>query len=781
VTTATLLLTCLLLVAPGNAPGHLKNPGFETATAVDGWDVITYGAKAEVVVDGHDPHEGRQALRITASDPSDTALGQEITLEGGGWYRFQGWVRTRGLDPMGAPVCGSYQIQRPGGQSVLASGTSLGGDHGWTAVPIVFQAPPDGRVRVAVFFVGYGKGRGTAWFDGLTLEPVDPAQSPAVITREPLRPGRIEPGQYGQFVEYLCDLVPSMWADKLCDGNFEGLSPYKFVYLKETDFRERPWYPTGATNRATFERDAATKVNGDTSYRVATVGDTPCTVGIAQTGLAIEKGVGCRLGIHLKQRGIAGPVRVRLHHEGMEYASCELRPTGEWDKYSARHVPSVTDDRATMTVEFRGPGTLWLDAASLMPEDAVDGWRRDVVEAVRALKPTVIRFGGSTLDDPNLGDFEWHDTVGDPTHRRPFRAWGGLQPTGPGLEEFVRFCRHVNAEPLLCVRSTKRTPEDAAKQVEYFNGATSTPMGALRARNGCPDPYRVRYWQVGNEQGGADYEARLPAFCQAMKRVDPTIKLLSSFPTPGVVDRAGAWLDFVAPHHYGCENLPAMEADLENIRRLLTEHAPGRPIKVAVTEWNTTAGDAGPRRAMLWTLANALACSRYHNLLHRQCDLVTIANRSNLINSFCSGCIQVDNHRLYVTPTYHAQKLYATLAGDRPLRIDSALPSSAAPDLSATLAADGRSVVVFAVNDGLTPLDRTLDLGAFGGAARDVEVWTLTDAKAAGEPDVTNSFAQPERVAPRRSIVQAASPRFAFRFPALSLTVLRWPLPDAKK
>ena len=63
---------------------------------------------------------------------------------------------------------------------------------------------------------------------------------------------------------------------------------------------------------------------------------------------------------------------------------------------------------------------------------------------------------------------------------------------------------------------------------------------------------------------------------------------------------------------------------------------------------------------MLWTLENALWCSRYHNLMQRHADLVTIANRSNLINSFCSGIIQTDNHRLYKTPTYYAQQLYAT-------------------------------------------------------------------------------------------------------------------------
>ena len=118
------------------------------------------------------------------------------------------------------------------------------------------------------------------------------------------------------------------------------------------------------------------------------------------------------------------------------------------------------------------------------------------------MRPGIIRFGGSTLDDPNLGEFEWRDTIGDPDHRRPFRAWGGLQPTGPGLEEFVQFCRMVDAEPLICVRFSRRDPKDAAELVQYLNGAVDTPMGALRAKNGHPEPYRVKFWQVGNERSG---------------------------------------------------------------------------------------------------------------------------------------------------------------------------------------------------------------------------------------------------------------------------------------
>src|SRR4051812_47272885 len=88
-----------------------------------------------------------------------------------------------------------------------------------------------------------------------------PASAEVVkVTREPLVDGRISPFQYGQFVEYLCDLVPAMWAEKLYDGSFEGLTPYGFVYLKDKDFKEQPWYPSGATNRAAVSSDRETKV-----------------------------------------------------------------------------------------------------------------------------------------------------------------------------------------------------------------------------------------------------------------------------------------------------------------------------------------------------------------------------------------------------------------------------------------------------------------------------------------------------------------------------------------
>jgi alpha-N-arabinofuranosidase len=767
------LIVALLLTACSAALAQqpaISNGGFESAEPHAGWTVHVYGAQSSVAEDARVEHGGLKSLRISADSPSDTALGQEISLRARRFYRLTGWVRTRGLNPMGAPVFGTFQVQKPGGAGVIASGKNHAGDNEWTEVAIPFQAPADGRTRIAIFFVGYGRGTGAAWFDDIRIEPMNLDNSPLRITRKPLHAGRISPLQYGQFIEYLCDLVPGMWAEKLYDGGFEGFSPYKFVYLKETDFREKPWVPSGATNRAVFAPDRSTKVNGEASQRIEVAGGAPCTVGIEQSGISVNKGVACRFSVWMKEAGIRGPVTARLHKNGRTLAAASVSPNGEWKKLSAEMRPAETATDCTLTIAFRGPGTLWLDNASLMPADSVGGWRRDVVEALRLLKPGVIRFGGSALDDPNLGDFRWRDSIGDPDHRPPFRAWGGLQQAGAGLEEIVQLCRAVGSEPLICVRFSRSTPEEAAAEVEYFNGPAASPMGALRARNGHPKPYGIRFWQVGNEVGGPEYEAKLPAFCAAMKRADPSIQLLSSFPTAGVLRGAGNLLDFVCPHQYGVADLAGTENELEAVRRLIG----GGRARVAVTEWNTTAGDAGPRRAMLWTLENALACARYQNLLHRESDLVEIANRSNLTNSFCSGIIQTDRSRLYKTPTYYMQMLYANLAGDIPLRIDSDAPPNLGLDVSATLNRFG-DVVLFAVNPSLEPITRPLDFTGFGKAGRSAEVWTLADKRHAGEPDATNSFDDPERVAPVHSALPPTSARFAYKFPPLSLTVIRWP------
>lgn len=762
-------VSCGQDLAPASSP--ITNADFESGT--DAWSIHVYGAKPKIDADATIKHQGKQSLRISAEELSDSALGQEFLLKAGHWYRFQGWVRTRDLTTNTATVLGTFQIQMPGGNGVIASGANHQGTTDWSPVTIDFEAPAGGLTRVAVFLTGYGTGTGTAWFDDLSLQEIDPARVPLRMTRTPL-PGKIHPFQYGQFVEYLCDLIPSMWAEKLCDGSFEGLTPYKVAFIRQTDFRERPWYPYGAVNRADYSLDRDQHVSGETSQRVQANAGASGRVGVVQDGIAVDHQIPCDFSVFLRQTGIEGPVTIRLLQEEQELAAVTFEPTADWAKYRSRLVPNKSAANVRLSITFSGPGTLWIDNASLMPIDNVGGWRADVVAATRLLKPGIIRFGGSALDDVTLGEFEWRDTIGNVDRRRPFRAWGGLQPTGPGLEEIVQFCRLVDAEPLICVRFSQRKPQDAAEQVEYFNGSIETPLGQLRAKNGHPEPYHVKYWQVGNERAGTEYENQLADICNAMLAVDPSITLLSSYPTEGVLRQAGNLIQYVCPHHYDCANLAGCERDLQATTRMLEKHSLTGRVKLAITEWNTTAGDWGTGRAKLWTLENALACARYHNLMHRHADLVEISNRSNLINSFCSGIIQTDNHRLYKTPAFYAQQLYATHAGTRPLKIESTLAVHAAPDVSATLSEDGKVVALFAINSQANEISRPIDLSDFGKRGQEIAVWTLADRLQANEVDVTNNFADPERISLVESKFVAVSPQFHYKFPGYSLTLLLW-------
>ena len=137
---------------------------------------------------------------------------------------------------------------------------------------------------------------------------------------------------------------------------------------------------------------------------------------------------------------------------------------------------------ATLTIEFEGPGTLWLDRVYLIDKAAVLGlWRPDVVKALKAMNAAIVRFGGSAIEP-----FEWTDTIGNWDTRVPFSddPWGGLQDNFVGPEEFVQLVKYVGDEPLVCLRWTGKTPQDAANEVEYFNGSADSEWGRKRANNG---------------------------------------------------------------------------------------------------------------------------------------------------------------------------------------------------------------------------------------------------------------------------------------------------------
>jgi alpha-L-arabinofuranosidase len=160
------------------------------------------------------------------------------------------------------------------------------------------------------------------------------------------------------------------------------------------------------------------------------------------------------------------------------------------------------------------------------------GFRRDVLDLVRELGPTIIRYPGGNF----LSGYNWEDGVG-PVNQRPTRldlAWLSTETNRFGTNEFIQWCRAAGTEPMLGVNLGTRGPDEARQYVEYCNHKSGTRLSDLRASHGYPAPHAVKFWCLGNEMDGpwqichktaAEYGRTAHEAAKVMKWVDPTIQL----------------------------------------------------------------------------------------------------------------------------------------------------------------------------------------------------------------------------------------------------------------
>lgn len=415
-----------------------------------------------------------EAQLVSAQNDTHFALSKELFLPPGTLWRATGRVKSSGSVPR-------LEVDTPvGGQGSAAAKPGVAD---WQALELPFRVPSPGRIWLRL--IAFSNSSGKVWFDDVKLEPVNEladAVEEIHITPTRISERPIDLKQGGQFIEPLCRLTSSMIAQQVDGSSFEEEPPWKPSYKREIDKPYRPWYPEGAVHVAKYSLDTENAFNGKRSQKI----ELPVAhsrAGISQDGFYIDTDHQYRLRLHMRSEG---NVRVRawLHGEGDAIAGPVDLGVASHDWQSAGAVLKATHaaQNATLTIEFEGPGTLWLDRVYMIDANAVLGlWRPDVVNALKKLNPGVIRFGGSTLEV-----FEWDKCLGNWDLRAPYvtEPWGGLDPNFVGVEEFVQLTRHVNAEPLICVRWTGKTPQDAASEVEYFNGAADTRWGRVRAQNG---------------------------------------------------------------------------------------------------------------------------------------------------------------------------------------------------------------------------------------------------------------------------------------------------------
>jgi alpha-N-arabinofuranosidase len=756
---------------------QLHNPGFEASELLSDWEVNTPAQErkgVQVRADSTEAKEGRQSLLIEAHEPASYSLNQWVVLPAGTLWRARIWIKTENLAPRAQGGHGSAggQIVIDSREGVLGRSSPRPGTSPWREEEVVFEAPTPEDVDIVL--VGLENSAGKVWFDGLRLDPLPrPVENDVRVFYQKLSKLPIDLKQCGQFIEPLCRLLPSMLAQQVEATSFEEEADWWPSYKREIDKPYRPWYPDGAVHVAKYSLDTENPYNGKRSQKIELPVEH-ARAGISQDGFYLKKGMGYRLRLHLRGRGNV-PVWASLYGDGARVAGpASLGRAGEdWQGAEAMLQATRSVQNATLNIEFEGPGTLWLDRIYLIEEDAVLGiWRPDVVAALKAMTPGVVRFGGSSLEV-----FEWDKCIGSWDTRVPYATmpWRGLEPNFVGVEEFVQLCQYIGAEPLVCVRWTGKTPADAAAEVEYFNGGPETRWGKVRAQNGHPAPYGVKYWQIGNEIGGPKYDASVRAFAEAMRRVDPNLKVLSSFPSADTLREGGGYLDYLCPHHYECGDLVGKDEDFKFLQDQIARYGAGKNVRVAVTEWNTTGGQMGLTRGMLQTLGNALSCSRYQNLLHHYADLAEIAIRSNLVDSFGSGVILPGPGWLYLAPTYYSQQLYTRAAGSFPLRVErtNSLPwHLQEPDLSITLSEDGKTLRIYSVNSTAEARRLKFHLVGFPAAVKGGAVYVLGDREGAGTPEVMNSRDDPSRITPVASPVTADGKDFDYAFAPFTLTLL---------
>ena len=776
-----LLLFLALGTASAQSSPQLRNSGFESAGAgqVSGWDISVEKSAAGVSVhtDDNQVKEGSHSLLIENKEGVSVEVSQELFLPVGTTWKATVWAKGETLEGQRVEGSGGLQIETSAGNQGKAS--TPPGTFGWQKQELIFRVPSPGRVRLALLSDYPGR----LWFDDVRLESVVIRQDKDVfIQNSKISQRPIDLKQGGQFIEPLCHLIPSMLAQQVERDSFEEEVPCEPSYKRGMDWPSRPWYPDGAVQDATFSLDTSDAYNGARSEKIE-LPVARARAGISQNGFYLKRGIAYRLHLHMK--GTENPrVWASLRGGGGVIAGPVLlgRAENAWRGAEGLLRANRTAENATLAIEMEGPGTLNLDRISLIGEDAVLGlWRPDVVRALKAMNPGIIRFGGSMIEA-----YEWQKSIGPWDARVPYATgpWGGLEPNFVGIEEFVQLTRYVGAEPLICVRWSGKKPEDAANEVEYMNGSPETTWGKLRAQNGHPEPYRVKYWQIGNEVRGSDYDASIRAFAVAMRRVDPGIKILSAFPSTETLRDAGGSIDYLCPHHYEVADLPTEKASFEFLKQEIAQDGGGRDVRAAITEWNTTAGDMGLTRGMLLTLGNALSVARYQNLLHRYADLVEIAVRSNLSDSFGSGVLQPGPGWLYLSPAYYSQQLYQRAAGTFPLRIkhsSDVVWELQEPDLSATLSADGKVLRIFAVNSTDQPEQVQFHMDAFSSSAAGGQVTTLKDREEALDSEAMNSQNDPERITTSSKATDLRGKKFGFSFSPFSVTLLELKLEPAGK
>jgi alpha-L-arabinofuranosidase len=271
-------------------------------------------------------------------------------------------------------------------------------------------------------------------------------------------------------------------------------------------------------------------------------------------GMGITKGDQYNLKFYARTAGYSGPVTVSLQgSDGKILASHSFKTIkGEtWKKYTCQLTALQADPKAKFVMSFGSTGTVWLDFVSLFPQKTFknrpNGMRADLAGYLADLKPAFIRWpGGCFVEGINIESApNWRRSVGAVEKRvGTYSPWGYWSTDGFGYHEFLQFCEDINASAFYVFnagvscdfRSGTYIPDegvdsiirDVLEGIEYALGPVTSKGGKLRAANGHPKPFPLKYVEIGNEQVGARYSRRYNWFYDAIKKKYPGLEIVAS-------------------------------------------------------------------------------------------------------------------------------------------------------------------------------------------------------------------------------------------------------------
>ncbi len=403
-------------------------------------------------------------------------------------------------------------------------------------------------------------------------------------------------------------------------------------------------------------------------------------------GIPLRKGEKYNLSLFIKGATIT-PKTVHVTLEDSVKASvlsdvASFPASYEWKQFYHTFTANRDVDNAVLTISVDTSAIFWLDMVSLLPEKTwngrPNGLRPDLMEKVKALNPAFIRFpGGSFVEGYTAGTYPvWKETIGNVAGRKHFwGVWSYGTTNGIGFHEYLQMCEDLEAEPVYVVNSgvtsQSRRPryeditamdklvKDALDAIAYANEPADSTYGAMRAKNGHPKPFGLKYIEIGSENYGQEYAKRFALFRDAIKEAYPNITVISS----SFISRKNR-ADWVDSHFYSTENF-----FISNNDRYETDKNYRRSQGVFIGEFGSVS------EKETGTLQNAIGEACFLIGAESNPDIVKkLAYAPVFINTNFernrSAMIAFNNTRIALSPSYYLLQIFANNQGDEVLKTE---------------------------------------------------------------------------------------------------------------